>query len=160
MTFDDPWGQSREMVTAKTHGVVAGTPWASAVAMDVLNKGGNAYDAAIAGLCMLYVTHGEASAFPGIAPIMIYHAKVDTLKGYIGIGKAPALATIDRFKEKRYETVPTMDISAQLLPGGPDAIITILKEYGTMSFAELAQPAIDRALEGFPVHHVMQGLVI
>jgi len=156
LSFDDPWGQEREMVVAKTHGVVAGTPWASEAAMAALNKGGNAYDAAIAGLCMLYVTHGEASAFPGIAPIMVYHAETDTIRGYVGVGKAPELATIERFEEHGYETVPKMDIYAQLLPGGPDAIIAILREYATMSFAELAQPAIDRALEGFPVHHVMQ----
>lgn len=155
LTFDDPWGQERPLVTAQTHGVVAGTPWASEVAMNVLNNGGNAYDAAIAGLCMLYVTHGEASAFPGIAPIMLYHAETDTIKGYIGVGTAPALATIERFQDKGYTTVPKMDIYAQLLPGGPDAIIAILQEYGTMSFSELAQPAIDRALEGFPIHHVM-----
>ena len=80
LTFDDPWGTEREMESAKTQGVVAGTPWASKVAMDVLNNGGNAYDAAIAGLCMLYVTHGEASAFPGIAPIMLYHAQSNSIE--------------------------------------------------------------------------------
>lgn len=155
MVFDDPWGQEREMITAAHHGVVAGTPWASQAALEVLEQGGNAYDAAIAGLCMLYVTHGEASGFPGIAPTMLYHAAQDTVKGYIGVGTAPEKATISRFKERGFETVPKMDIYAQLIPAGPDAIIAILKEYGTLSFSELVQPAIDKALEGFPVHHVM-----
>jgi len=128
MTFDDPWGQERPAVNASDYGVVAGTPWASEVAMEVLESGGNAYDAAIAGLFMLYVTHGEASGFPGIAPMMVYNAEQDTIKGYVGVGTAPQLATIEKFKEKGYDVVPRMDIYAQLLPGGPDAIIAIMKE--------------------------------
>jgi len=155
MEFDDPWGHEREIVLAQEYGVVAGTPWASEAAMDVLETGGNAYDAAIAGLFMLYVTHGEASGFPGIAPMMVYHAAKDTIRGYIGAGTAPQLATIEKFKERGFEVVPSMDIYAQLLPGGPDAIIAILQEYGTMSLSELIQPAISRAKEGFPIHRVM-----
>lgn len=155
MVFEDPWGKEKQMVQAKAYGVVAGTPWASEVAMKVLDQGGNAYDAAIAGLFMLYVTHGEASAFPGIAPTMLYQAETDTIKGYVGVGTAPKRATISRFKERAYETVPKMDIYAQLIPGGPDAVFAILSEYGTRSFAELVQPAIEKAVEGFPIHHVM-----
>jgi gamma-glutamyltranspeptidase/glutathione hydrolase len=155
MPFDDPWGQEREMVTAAQYGVIAGTPWASQAAMDVLESGGNVYDAAIAGLFMLYVTHGEASGFPGIAPMMIYNGAEDSIKGYIGVGKAPKLASIARFKERGFEVVPSMDIYAQLIPGGPDAVIAILKAYGTMTLSQLIQPAIARAKEGFPIHHVM-----
>lgn len=155
MTFDDPWGQERPMLKAQTHGVVAGTPWATEAALEVLEQGGNAYDAAIAGLMMLYVTHGEASAFPGIAPLIHHSALLDTIQGYIGVGTAPQAANIDYFKKNGHQTVPKMDISAQLIPAGPDVIIEVLQRYGTQSFCELAQPAIDRALEGFPVHHVM-----
>ena len=84
MNFDDPWGQQRVSVDATQYGAVAGTPWATEVAMEILDDGGNAFDAAIAGIFMLYVTHGEASGFPGIAPVMIYDAVKDTIKGYVG----------------------------------------------------------------------------
>ncbi|NET38362.1 MAG: gamma-glutamyltransferase family protein [Cyanothece sp. SIO1E1] len=156
MTFDDPWGQEKELLAAQTHGVVAGTPWATEVALDVLESGGNAYDAAIAGLMMLYVTHGEASAFPGIAPLMLRSAVLDTIQGYIGVGTAPQTASIDYFRGKGHETIPKMDIASQLIPAGPDVIIAVLERYGTRSFGELAEPAVDRAIEGFPVHHVMR----
>lgn len=156
MTFDDPWGQEKELLAVQTHGVVAGTPWATEVALDVLESGGNAYDAAIAGLMMLYVTHGEASAFPGIAPLMLRSAVLDTIQGYIGVGTAPQAASIDYFRGKGHETIPKMDIASQLIPAGPDVIIAVLERYGTRSFGELAEPAIDRAIEGFPVHHVMR----
>ncbi len=156
LTFDDPWGQEKELVTAQTHGVVAGTPWATEVAFEVLQSGGNAYDAAIAGLMMLYVTHGEASAFPGIAPLVHRSALLDTIQGYVGVGTAPQAASIDYFKEKGHETIPKMDIASQLIPAGPDVIVAVLERYGTRSFGELARPAIDRAIEGFPVHRVMR----
>lgn len=156
MPFDDPWGQERELLVAQRHAVVAGTPWAAEVALEVLETGGNAYDAAIAGLMMLYVTHGEASAFPGIAPLMLRSAVLDTIEGYIGVGIAPQAASIDYFKGKGHETIPKMDISSQLIPAGPDVIIAVLERFGTRSFGELAEPAIDKAIEGFPVHHVMQ----
>lgn len=156
MTFNDPWGQEKELLVAQTHGVVAGTPWATEVALDVLESGGNAYDAAIAGLMMLYVTHGEASAFPGIAPLMLRSAVLDTIQGYIGVGTAPQAASIDYFRGKGHETIPKMDIASQLIPAGPDVIIAVLERYGTRSFGELAGPAIERAIEGFPVHRVMR----
>ncbi|MBX2874181.1 MAG: gamma-glutamyltransferase [Saprospiraceae bacterium] len=156
MAFDDPWGKEREMLQVGTHAVVAGTPWATEAALEVLEKGGNAYDAAIAGLMMLYVTHGEASAFPGIAPLILRSAALDTIQGYIGVGTAPQAANIDYFKGKGHETIPKMDISAQLIPAGPDVIVAVLQRFGTRSFGELAQPAIDKAMEGFPVHQVMK----
>ncbi|NRB47469.1 MAG: gamma-glutamyltransferase [Saprospiraceae bacterium] len=156
MPFEDPWGQEKALLAAQTHGVVAGTPWATEVALEVLESGGNAYDAAFAGLLMLYVTHGEASAFPGIAPLMLRSEILDTIQGYIGVGTAPQAASIDYFKGKGHETIPKMDISAQLIPAGPDVMIAVMERFGTRSFAELAQPAIDRAIAGFPVHHVMR----
>lgn len=156
MSFDEPWGQERPQLKAESFGVVAGTPWASDAAYQILDRGGNAYDAAVAGLLMLYVTHGEASAFPGIAPMMHRSAALQgAIEGYIGVGVAPKAANIPYFEERGFETIPKMDIASQLVPAGPDVIFAILERFGTLSFSELAQPAIDRALTGFPVHHVM-----
>jgi len=77
------------------------------------------------------------------------------IEGYIGVGVAPKAANIPYFEERVFETIPKMDIAAQLVPAGPDVIFAILERFGTLSFAELAQPAIDQALAGFPIHHVM-----
>ncbi|RMG23554.1 MAG: gamma-glutamyltransferase family protein [Bacteroidetes bacterium] len=155
LPFADPWRQPRPLLRAGQHAVVAGTPWAAETALEVLEQGGNAVDAAIAGLLMLYVTHGEASGFPGIMPTLLYHAGSDTVLGYVGVGVAPGLATRQRMLEAGFEHVPEMHLWAQLVPAAPDGIVALLQAYGSRSFAELAAPAIRQARQGFPVHQVM-----
>ncbi len=155
MEFDDPWHKERPMVEANSYVVVAGTPWATEAAMDVLADGGNAVDAAVAALLMINVTYGEAASFPGVAPVVVYDATTQTVRSYTGAGTAPAKATIDLFRDAGYETVPDFHIWAQLLPASPDVIIALLSEYGTKSFSELVAPAIKMAREGFPVHTIM-----
>jgi len=155
MTFADPWNTSRPQVTAKEYAAVTGTPWATDVAMKILDQGGNAFDAAAAALLALNVTHDEASSFPGIAPLMLYEAKTGKVLSYVGAGTAPAAATIERFKAKGYKTVPDLNIWAQLVPASPDVIVSLLRDYGTMSFRQIADPAIALGREGFPVHHIM-----
>jgi gamma-glutamyltranspeptidase/glutathione hydrolase len=122
---------------------------------DVLAGGGNAFDAAVAGLLLLNVTYGEAASFPGIAPLLIWDAAQGRAQSYVGVGTAPARATIEEFRTRGHEVVPKYDILAQLIPASPDAIIELLREHGTRSFAELSAPAIAIAEEGFPVHHAM-----
>src|SRR5512147_885874 len=145
----------KQLLKAGQYAVVAGTPWASKAGYDVLERGGNACDAAVAALLTLNVTHGEASSFPGVAPTMYYNARTGEVKSYIGAGKAPAAATIDKFKARGFETVPELDIWSQLVPASPDVIIGLLTDCGTMSFSELVQPAIDIARDGFPAHPIM-----
>ena len=155
MTFDDPWRQDRPMVQASSYAVVAGTPWATDAAMAVLDGGGNAFDAAAAALLVLNVTHGEAASFPGIAPMMIYDAATHTVRSYIGAGKAPAAATLQFFLDKGYKNIPDINILAQLVPASPDVIVSLLSDYGTMSFAQVSAAAIKIGREGFPVHEIM-----
>lgn len=155
MAFDDPWHQARPMVEASDYVAATGTPWATRAAVDILEQGGNAYDASAAALLMLNVTHGEAASFPSIAPLMIYDAASRQVRSYIGAGVAPQAATLDHFREQGFETMPNFDIRSQLVPASPDVIIALLQDYGTMSFAEVSAPAIQTAREGFPVHEVM-----
>ncbi len=155
MTFDDPWHQARPAVQSQNYMVVTGTTFATQAAEGVLDKGGNAFDAAVAALLMLNVTHGEAASFPGIAPLVLYDAKTHTVHSYVGAGTAPAAATIERFKAKGYSNVPDLNIWAQLIPASPDVIVALLEKYGTLSFSELAAPAIQMARQGFPVSKIM-----
>lgn len=155
MEFDSPKGRTRPLATGDEYAVVAGTPWAAEVMRDVLEQGGNAADAAVAGLLALNVTFGEAASFPGVAPMLHRDGATGEVTSYIGAGKAPAAATLERFRDRGWETVPERDIWAQLLPASPDVLVSLLRDHGTMSFAELAAPAIDLARDGFPVHEVM-----
>ena len=64
MPFEDPSRQPREALQTRDYIAVAGTPWAAEAMKDVLADGGNAFDAAVAGLLVLNVTYGEAASFP------------------------------------------------------------------------------------------------
>jgi gamma-glutamyltranspeptidase/glutathione hydrolase len=155
MQWQDPWNQPRPMVVASDFVAVTGSPWATSAAIGVLERGGNAFDAAVAALLVLNVTNGEAASFPSIAPLMLYHAPSARVRSYIGVGTAPAAATIERFRGAGHETVPDLHAWAQLVPASPDVIVALLSEYGTMSFAELSAPAVAIARAGFPVHRIM-----
>ena len=155
MDYDSPKGESRPLATGEEYAVVAGTPWAAEAMRDVLEQGGNAADAAVAGLLALNVTFGEAASFPGVAPMLHRDGETGEVASYIGAGKAPAAATLESFRDRDWETVPDRDIWAQLLPASPDVLVSLLRDHGTMTFAELSAPAIELAREGFPVHEVM-----
>jgi gamma-glutamyltranspeptidase/glutathione hydrolase len=155
MDYTDRTGQPRELFVADEYAAVSGTPWATEAALGVLERGGNACDAAVAALLMINVTHGEAASFAGVAPTMYYNAATGEVKSYIGAGKAPMAATIEKFKAAGHENVPDFNIWNQLVPASPDVITTLLTDCGSMSFGELAVPAIQLAREGFPAHAIL-----
>ena len=153
--FNDPYHTERPAATGEQCMAAAGNPWAARAAMDVMGRGGNAVDAAVAALLVLNVTYGEVASFPGVAPILIFDSASGKVESYTGAGTAPAAATIEFFRSKGYKTVPKLSILAQLLPASPDVIVAVLQKYGSRSFSELCAPAIRLAEEGFPVHRMM-----
>lgn len=155
MEYTDRTRTAKELFVGQEYAVVTGTPWATEAVLHVLEKGGNACDAAVEALLMLNVTHGEAASFAGVAPTMYYDAATGEVKSYIGAGKAPTAATIEKFKAAGYENVPDFNIWNQLIPASPDVIAGLLTDCGSMSFGELAAPAIDLARKGFPAHPIM-----
>lgn len=155
--FDDPHGKPRQRAEANEYMASTGTPWATDTALDILDDGGNAFDAAVAALLSINVTFGEAASFPGIAPVVVYDADEDEHRSYTGAGTAPEAATVEHFRSQGHETMPELSIESQLLPASPDVAVELLKEYGTISFGDVAEPAIERAREGFPVHRTMLG---
>jgi len=155
MPFDDPHGVDRPAATSDHFMAATGNPWATQAALQVMQDGGNAVDAAVASLLVLNVTFGEAASVPGVAPVLVYDAQHNAVESYIGAGTAPAKATIESFKGRGRANVPEMNIWSQLLPASPDVIIALLEKYGTKSFAELSAPAIRIAKEGYPVHDTL-----
>lgn len=153
MEWDDPYRTERQLAASDEYMASTGTPWATQTAMDIMDNGGNAFDAAMGAMLTLNVTFNQAASFPGVAPILIYDADSGEVKSYIGAGTAPAAATVDFFKSEGYDNVPKFKLIAQLLPASPDVLIAILKEHGTMSFSEICAPAIDIASNGFPLHY-------
>jgi len=156
MDYNDRTRQPRQLFSGKQYAAVTGTPWATAAALSVLERGGSACDAAVSALLVLNITHGEATSFPGVAPALVYNAQTGQVRSYIGAGKAPEAATIERFAARGFKTVPELDIWAQLVPASPDVLTALLNDCGTLSFSELAAPAIQIAREGFPAHAIFQ----
>ncbi|MCR9096634.1 MAG: gamma-glutamyltransferase [bacterium] len=152
IAFDDPTRTPRRTLEASEYAVVAGTPWAAEAMDDVLARGGNAFDAAVAGLLVLNVTFGEAASFPSIAPLLVWDATAGEASSYVGVGTAPAAATIEAFRARGHEVVPARDVIAQLVPASPDVIVELLQRHGTRPFGELAAPAIEIAEAGFAIH--------
>lgn len=153
--YQDPQGNLRDISVGKKYMVATGNPIATKAAIQVLENGGNAFDASVAALLVLNVTNGEAASFPSVAPTLIYEKKSGQVKSYIGAGTAPKKATITWFKDKGYDVMPKNSILSQLLPASPDVIIRLLQDYGTKSFSELVEPAIQTAEEGFPANRIL-----
>src|SRR5438874_272072 len=135
-----------------TFGVVATTHWlASSVAMSVLEKGGNAFDAAVAAGFTLQVVEPHLNGPLGEAPILVYSAKHRRCDMICGQGVAPAAATIARFKSLGLDLIPGTGLLAATVPGAFDAWVRLLRDYGTMPLPELMAPALGYAEQGYPV---------
>jgi gamma-glutamyltranspeptidase/glutathione hydrolase len=135
-----------------TFGMVASTHWlASAAGMAMLERGGNAFDAAVAAGFVLQVVEPHLNGPGGEVPILLYSADRDEVLVVDGQGTAPAAATIERFRELGHELVPGTGLLAACVPGAFDAWLLLLREYGTLPLAEVLEPAIGYAESGYPV---------
>src|SRR5213078_519894 len=116
-----------------TFGVVATTHWlASAVGMSVLERGGNAFDAAVAVGFTLQVVEPHLNGPLGEAPILVYTANNRRCDMICGQGVAPAAATIARFKSLGLDLIPGTGLLAATVPGAFGAWMRLLSDYGTM----------------------------
>jgi gamma-glutamyltranspeptidase/glutathione hydrolase len=135
-----------------TFGMVASTHWlASAAGMSMLERGGNASDAAVAAGFVLQVVEPHLNGPGGEVPILLYSAGRDEVLVVDGQGTAPAGATIERFRELGHELVPGTGVLAACVPGAFDAWLLLLGEFGTLPLAEVMEPAIGYAESGYPV---------
>ena len=133
-----------------TFGVVASTHWlASQTAMGILEKGGNAFDAAVAGGFVLQIVEPHLNGPGGEVPIMLWSEKEQRMRVICGQGPAPELATCEYFKERGMELVPGIGLLPATVPGAFGAWLTMLRDYGTMTLSEVMAPAIAYARDGF-----------
>ncbi|MFK7978250.1 MAG: gamma-glutamyltransferase family protein [Halioglobus sp.] len=155
LAYQGTTGTEKRAALGREFAVVTGTPWATEAAAQVLKDGGTACDAAVTALLLINVTHGEAAAFGGVAPTLYFNSTTQEVKSYIGVGTAPAKANINYFTDDGHSYIPSLGISAQLIPAGLDVITALMKECGTLPLRELAAPAIAVAQEGFAMHKIM-----
>jgi gamma-glutamyltranspeptidase/glutathione hydrolase len=120
--------------------VVAGGQGAVEAGTEILQKGGNAADAAAATILALSVTDSGSFCFGGEVPILIYDAQRRIVAVLSGQGAAPQLATRDYFAKKG--GIPGRGVEAAAVPAAPDACLTLLDRFGTMTFADVARPTL------------------
>jgi gamma-glutamyltranspeptidase / glutathione hydrolase len=135
-----------------TFGMVASTHWlASASGMAVLEKGGNAFDAAVAAGLVLQVVEPHLNGPGGEVPIILYDAKLATARVINGQGPAPAAATLEHFADLGLELIPGDGLLPACVPGAFDAWMLLLRDHGRLRLAEVMDYALGYASRGFPL---------
>jgi gamma-glutamyltranspeptidase/glutathione hydrolase len=135
-----------------TFGMVASTHWlASAVGMSVLERGGNAFDAAVATGFVLQVVEPHLNGPGGDLPAIFWSADRGEPLVLCAQGPAPAAATIPRFRELGHDLIPGTGLLAACVPGAFDGWLLLLRELGSWRLADVLEPAIGYAETGFPV---------
>ena len=141
-------------------GVVATSqPLAANAGLDMLKKGGNAIDAAVATAAVLTLVEPNSTSIGGDAFIMIYIAAQKKLVGINASGRAPYSMTLDALNAKldQHGMDRISGIYSVSVPGAVDGWFEVLEEYGTMTMAEVLEPAIYYAENGFPVSPIIAG---
>ncbi len=137
---------------AGTFGVAASTHWiASQTAMAVLERGGNAFDAATAAGFVLQIAEPHLNGPGGDAPIIIHDAAAGTQHVICGQGVSPDAATLDRFAALGLDMVPGTGLLPAMVPGAFDAWATMLRDWGTWELADVLAYAIGYAANGVHV---------
>ena len=135
-----------------TFGVVTSTHWiASAVGMSILEKGGNAFDAAVATGFVLQILEPHLVGPGGDMPALIYSAKTGKVEVICAQGPAPAGATIEHYTAEGLKLIPGDGLLATVIPGAFDGWMLMLRNYGTMTVREVLEPAIHYAGHGHPM---------
>jgi len=135
-----------------TFGVVASTHWiATAVGMGVLEKGGNAFDAAVATAFTLQVVEPHLNGPGGDVPVIMYDVRKGRPEVVCGQGPAPQAATIAHFRSLGLDMVPGTGLLAACVPGTFETWMLLLRDYGTLHLADVLGPAIFYARSGYPL---------
>jgi gamma-glutamyltranspeptidase/glutathione hydrolase len=144
--------------TIAPHGMVAtGQPLAVQVGVDILKRGGNAVDAAIATNAALGLMEPMSCGIGGDLFALIWDAKSQKLYGLNASGRAPYAATREFFKQRNLGQIPGSGPLSWSVPGCVDGWAVLQKRFGKLSFKEVLEPTIRYAEEGFPVSPVIAG---
>ena len=140
----------RPLVGGTTHMVSTGHYLATAAGYRILEQGGNAIDAGVAAGIVINVTLPQYTSFGGVAPIIIHHAESGDTREISGLGRWPGEASIDYFRREHGGDMPH-GVMRTVTPAAPDAWLTALSRYGTMTFEQVVTPALELAESGFPI---------
>jgi gamma-glutamyltranspeptidase/glutathione hydrolase len=133
-------------------GVVASTHWiATAVGMSILEKGGNAFDAAAATAFTLQIVEPHLNGPGGDVPVLVYDVRRKKPEVICGQGPAPGAASIGKFNALGLDMVPGSGLLCACVPGMFETWMMLLRDYGTMRLRDVLEPAIFYARNGQPL---------
>src|SRR5574337_878818 len=136
-----------------TFGMVASTHWlASAAGMAVLERGGNAFDAAVATGFVLQVVEPHLNGPGGEVPAVFWAEERGEPLALCGQGVSPAAATIERYRDLGHELIPGTGVLAACVPGAFGGWLLLLRDFGTWRLEDVLAFAIGYAEHGYPLH--------
>ncbi len=151
----DGFAARRSVVMTRNGMVATSQPLASEAGLSILKKGGNALDAAIATALTLGVVEPMSTGIGGDAFLLYYRAADQRIYGVNGSGRCPGRLTLEALRQRGIEGVPSKGWGSITVPGAIDAFAGVLERHGRLSFAEIVEPALMYACDGFPVSEVI-----
>lgn len=146
---------TRSEIIARNGMAATSQPLATQTALDILKKGGNAIDAAIAANAVLGVVEPTGSGIGGDLFAIIWVAERGRLYGLNASGRSPRSLKLEYFKEKGYEFIPSFGPLPVSVPGCVDGWFEMHEMFGKLPMKDILQPAIGYARDGFPVTEVI-----
>ena len=146
----------RPIIRGRRQVVACGHYLAALAGMKMLDIGGSAIDAGVASAFAQVVLEFQSAGFGGECPILIYSARDRQVVSINGNCRAPAAATIGRYRDLGFELVPGDGLLAAGVPATPAALIMALDRYGTLTLRQVMAPAIELAEKGFPVYEAFR----
>ena len=143
--------QGRSMVISRNGIVAAESPLAAQAGVRILERGGNAVDAAIATNAMMGVVEPMMNGIGGDLFAIVYDAKADKLYGINASGWAPKGLTIEYLQKQGIRSMPQLGINSITVPGAVDGWQKLADKFGRKKLAEDLAAAIRTARDGFPV---------
>ncbi len=142
---------TRSEIIARNGMAATSQPLATQVALDILKKGGNAIDAAIAANAVLGLVEPTGNGIGGDLFAIIWSADKGKLYGLNASGRSPRSLKLEYFKENGYEFIPSRGPLPVSVPGCVDGWYEMHEMFGRLPMKDILQPAITYAREGFPV---------
>ena len=130
-------------------------PLATQVALDIMQEGGNAIDAAIAANAVLGLVEPTGNGIGGDLFAIVWDAESEKLYGLNASGRSPKSLSLKYFKENGYESIPPRGVLPLSVPGAVDGWFELHDRFGQLDMENVLQPAINYAESGFPVTEVI-----
>ena len=143
---------TRPVVMGKRGVVTSGHYLATAAGFRIMEQGGNAFDAAAAMCFCLNLLEPQSCGIGGEVPTLIYSAAEGKPYAVSGMGWSPEALTVDWCRRDGIDLIPGDGFLPACVPAVVGTWAEVLMRFGTMSFAQVLQPAIELAADGFPVY--------